>query len=302
MRRRQNVFLSNFDGKTADGFQFGASPDPGKGVWPWNHGWILMRSWSELVLFGPGHPTSGLWLSAPSATPLRDLTPPSQHEATQTSESLGRLQTFQDFSSFFSFFFPNTVGNEAGNDLRTSRIPSLCFKIPPWTLLNSPRVRGPAYPAHFKDARETACYKMEGGGRGDHWRAPYTSGNREECPLISALQRERLSSKAWRFFRTPVRRRGGGEKHSQVSGTPPVVASRIPWRGLTNPPSSPESGGFVGFCVCVCVCVCVCGGWDSLSTHARFLQIFRRARCVFLSRHYGAPWKKKQKKQIMFPL
>lgn len=67
------------------------------------------------------------------------------------------------------------------------------------------------------------------------------SGNREERPLISALQREAFkyglafSLSGWR----------GGLYFQQVSGTPPFVASRMPQRGLINPQGSLNSGGDV---------------------------------------------------------
>lgn len=123
----------------------------------------------------------------------------------QMSESL--LQTFQYF--FFSFFtltlVASTVGNEAGNDLRKRLIPPSVSKNPcvdsfePGGVSRpSPHPTSPlAYPATSKTAGTCALHQ----GSGDHWRASYMSGNREECPLISGLQRARgFQAGGWRFL------------------------------------------------------------------------------------------------------
>lgn len=55
----------------------------------------------------------------------------------------------------------------------------------------------PAYPATSKTAETCALHQ----GSGDHWRASYKGGNREECPLISGLQRVRgFQAGGWWFL------------------------------------------------------------------------------------------------------
>ena len=84
--------------------------------------------------------------------------------------------------------------------------------------------------SHFKDAGDRALHH----GCGDHWR----SGNREECPLISAVQRVR----GFRV-RPGVFPSLDLQGFQQVSGTPPFAASRMLHRGLTNQWGSLNSGG-----------------------------------------------------------
>lgn len=81
--------------------------------------------------------------------------------------------------------FAATVGNEPGNDQRKSWIPFSVSKSLLGLFWTRERPR-PGLSSNFKDAGDCVLHQ----GSGDHWRAPYMSGNREECPLISDLQRE----------------------------------------------------------------------------------------------------------------
>lgn len=97
------------------------------------------------------------------------------------------------FCRFPSRLATDPVGNEAGNDLKKSWIPFLCFHNPstaPFWTHQRPR---PAYPGHFKDAGDRVLHH----GSGDHWCADYMSGSWEKCPLISALQREAFKPCGW---------------------------------------------------------------------------------------------------------
>ncbi len=124
-------------------------------------------------------------------TPFRDLSlPPSsvcppkikRHKCLSHSVAFKPSRIFSHTPPLW--LFTDTVGNEAGNDLRKSWIPSSVSKSLRGLFWTRPRPR-PGLSSHFKDAGGGVLHR----GRGDHWRAPYKSGNREECPLISALQR-----------------------------------------------------------------------------------------------------------------